>query len=233
MAPTGLLLESAPASPAHSENSSCYTDPGIKEIVKTLPSRMDLAAMLEKHEATFHTRLEGLETEAKQVSHWVQELEEDRDMIHAQIQILTSKVENQSPNYAYMQRSLDDIDNRGCRNNLRIRGLPETGGEDLPAILPELFNLILGKAADMPILFDRAHRSLKLRNTADTHRNIVCRLHYFTIKDEINDHPPLIYHGHEIQVFPDLSWLTLNARRSLKPITDQLRATGTAYAETS
>ncbi|CAH2285779.1 Hypothetical predicted protein, partial [Pelobates cultripes] len=40
---------------------------------------------------------------------------------------------------------------------------------------------------------------------------------------------PLLFHEAPITIYPDLSWLTLQARRILRPITDQLRARNIRY----
>ncbi|OCT80023.1 hypothetical protein XELAEV_18026839mg [Xenopus laevis] len=61
-----------------------------------------------------------------------------------------------------LQRRLDDIDNRGCRNNLRIRGMPELiEGDNL-----QLFWQILEKPDTFTTDLERAHRALKTRGAA-------------------------------------------------------------------
>lgn len=60
-----------------------------------------------------------------------------------------------------MQRHVEDLNNRGSRNNNRIRGLPESEGpEDLHTTLQTLFNDLLGDPPHKPIEMDRAHRAL-------------------------------------------------------------------------
>ncbi|CAH2300328.1 Hypothetical predicted protein [Pelobates cultripes] len=71
-----------------------------------------------------------------------------------------------------LQCSLDDIDNRGWRNNLRIRGLREAEGENLSTSLSTLFNLILSRKTDTPVVLDRVHRSLKPRLGRERHQGI-------------------------------------------------------------
>lgn len=61
-----------------------------------------------------------------------------------------------------MQRHLEDLDNRNRRNNIRIRGLPESSGpEDLHSILQTIFKNLLGVPTSMHIEMDRAHRALR------------------------------------------------------------------------
>lgn len=57
---------------------------------------------------------------------------------------------------------LDDQENRSRRNNIRLRGIPESvHPQDLINSLTKLFNSILGKDPDDKIEFDRAHRALR------------------------------------------------------------------------
>ncbi|CAH2251530.1 Hypothetical predicted protein [Pelobates cultripes] len=91
------------------------------------------------------------------------DLEEERGVLQAQITNISSTIDSHLLHFAATQRHIDDLDNRGRRNNLRIRGLPETQGEDLTLVLTELLNLILGVPSYNPIIFDRAHRSLRPR----------------------------------------------------------------------
>ncbi|CAH2330536.1 Hypothetical predicted protein, partial [Pelobates cultripes] len=54
-----------------------------------------------------------------------------------------------------MARHIEDLDNRGRRNNLRLRGLPETedSPQQLQEILLEILNEILGRDHQAPIEF--------------------------------------------------------------------------------
>ncbi|KAG8549111.1 hypothetical protein GDO81_022666 [Engystomops pustulosus] len=56
-----------------------------------------------------------------------------------------------------MSRHLEDLDNRGRRNNLRVCGVPEPKGpKDVKGILEELFNKVLEELDMHKIKFDRA-----------------------------------------------------------------------------
>ncbi|CAH2305837.1 Hypothetical predicted protein [Pelobates cultripes] len=81
----------------------------------------------------------------------------------------------------------------------------------------------------------RAHRSLRSKGISqDSPRDIICRLHYSETKNGVmralrDTSQPLLYHGNPIQIYPDLSWYTLQARRALKPITELLRNRSIKY----
>lgn len=69
-----------------------------------------------------------------------------------------------------MQRHVEDLDNRGHRNNIHVRGLPEPDGpEDLQSTLQTPFNTLLGEPPTKHIKMDRAHRALCLRVQLSNH----------------------------------------------------------------
>lgn len=128
-----------------------------------------------------------------------------------------------------MNRHLEDLDNRGRRNNIRVRGIPESVLTDqIPSVLQRVFNSLLEKPEDTEIEFVRAHRALRARGP-DTlpPRDIICCLQSFALKEEImfkarrNDQ--IIFNGECIKLFQDLSQITLKNRRALRPLLDKLR----------
>lgn len=84
-----------------------------------------------------------------------------------------------------LQLHLQDLDGQNCRNNLRLRGLPEdTGAENLPDMALAIFHKILGESPTTNLEFDRIHRTLGSRST-DPNRpcDVICRLHHYTHKE--------------------------------------------------
>lgn len=68
----------------------------------------------------------------------------------------------QNHHFIEMNRHLKDLDNRGRRNNIRVRGIPETveSAQIIPA-LQRMFSSLLERQEDMGIDFLRAHRVLR------------------------------------------------------------------------
>lgn len=63
-----------------------------------------------------------------------------------------------------MNRHLEDLDNRGRRNNIRVRGIPETvNTEQIIPALQRVFISYLEGQEDTEIEFIRAHRALRAR----------------------------------------------------------------------
>lgn len=72
-------------------------------------------------------------------------------------------------------------------NNIRVCGVPEsTEAPDMTTLVRSIFNQILNCPKDNPIEIDRAHRALWPKNKDPTrHRDIICCLHYYTVKESI------------------------------------------------
>lgn len=67
-----------------------------------------------------------------------------------------------SNHFIDMNRHLEDLNNRGRRNNIRVRGIPEIVDNDqiIPA-LQRVFNSLLERPKDTEVEFVRAHRALR------------------------------------------------------------------------
>lgn len=74
-----------------------------------------------------------------------------------------------------MQRHVEDLDNRGRKNNIHVRGPP--GPEDLQSTLQTLFNTLLGEPFTKHIEMDRAHRAPRPKGPASKPRDAICRVH--------------------------------------------------------
>lgn len=116
---------------------------------------------------------------------------------------------------------IDDLENRFRRENFRIRGLPESI-TDTTSVVQDFLRQIIPDISSHKLEIDRAHRTLGLPRKDGTPRDIVVKLHYFSVKEEIMKQcryqHPLMCRGHAIQVFADISPTTIQKRRSLKPL---------------
>lgn len=130
---------------------------------------------------------------------------------------------------------LEDQENRNRRNNLRIRGLPETvKNSDLEKTVCEIFNKILKKVIPSPMRFERVHRIQKItKPPTDTVRDVIARFSDYGIKQEISrgmrSAAPIEINGAKILIFTDLSQETLARRRALKPLITQLQGKNISY----
>ncbi|XP_077341435.1 uncharacterized protein LOC143986902 [Lithobates pipiens] len=134
-----------------------------------------------------------------------------------------------------INRHLEDLDNRGRRCNIRVRGVPETVAPDqIPSALRSIFNNLLENPADTPIDFVCAHRALRARPAeAAPPRDIICCLQSFPLKEEIlnqaRKNALIQFNDSELALYQDLSPITLQNRRALRPLLEVLRERGIVY----
>lgn len=134
-----------------------------------------------------------------------------------------------------VQSQQEDLENRERRQNVRIRGIPETVPDK--EIRPYLLGLFVAMAPHIPDIdwrLDRAHRSLAPKPPPGTNpRDVIARLHYYESKEALmtatrNKHC-IEYKGAKLQIFSDLSPITLAKRRDLRPVTMHLQQHQVAY----
>lgn len=97
-----------------------------------------------------------------------------------------------------------------------------------------VFRDLLGRLPKSPIDYECLHRALRPKGRdTDPPRDIVCCLVNFKLKEEIlhrsRDRHNLMYQGTDIKKFQDLSPITLQNRRDLRPLLDLLCANGIQY----
>ncbi|CAH2299288.1 Hypothetical predicted protein [Pelobates cultripes] len=228
MAPAGNTRGSQPSSPSASECSVEESD--IRAILTQLPSKTDLAAMFQRLEDSFSEKLQAVSADVQQLGNRVQALEEENETADRRWAECHTTQETHSVAIRNLQRRLEDVDNRGRRNNLMVKGIPEgpDGTTENPIqILTTFFNQILARPPETTIQSDRAHRAARPRNLPpDRPRDIICRIHNFPLKEEIfhkaRQNKELSVDRHQVTMFQDLSLSTLQARRDLCPITQAL-----------
>lgn len=71
---------------------------------------------------------------------------------------------NHSQHLIDLNRQIEDLDNRGRRHNIRVRGVPESvTPEQVGPTLTAIFNSLIDRPEQSSIEFDRAHRALRPR----------------------------------------------------------------------
>lgn len=134
-----------------------------------------------------------------------------------------------------MQNALEDQENRGRRNNLRIRGIPEAVlPGDIPAAVISLCSSLLGPEFALEIVLERAHRALRPKPKAeDPPRDVICKFLNFQVKSAVQDaarnRQDILFEGSQISIYQDLAPSTLRKRKCLKPLTEWLKANRILY----
>lgn len=162
-------------------------------------------------------------------------IEESTTRHEVEIQSQHKSIQAYNLQFRDMQRHLEDLDNRGRRHNLRVRGIPENIDNSILAqTTRSIFNDILGRPPDVAVEFERIHRALRPRGReSDPPRDVVCCLTNFRLKEDIlrcaRDRGEFRLQGSEIKIFQDLSPITLQKRRDLRPLLDLLRSRSITY----
>lgn len=164
--------------------------------------------------------------EVRGLTHRLDTVERDgarRGTAIAQLQETSSRF---TTHLIHINRHLEDLDNRGRRNNIRVRGLPETILPDkLDGAVRSIFNNLLNREAGAKLVFDRIHRALRPRpqEAEGPPRDVICCIQRYPLKDAImakaRGQEQILFNGEEVQLYQDLSPITLKNRRALRPLT--------------
>lgn len=128
-----------------------------------------------------------------------------------------------------MATKLADIEDRNRRNNIKIRGIPESvSGPELIPYIQQVMASLLKPISKRDLILDRAHRLTKPKNIpASAPRDVILRVHFYHIKEALmrisRDTSPLPEPYHQLKFYADLSQFTIQARRKLQPVTTALR----------
>lgn len=141
---------------------------------------------------------------------------------------LEEKIQKQGKQLKQTINNTDEQENRNRRSNIRIRGLrEEVSPKILITTLQKIFQEISPDIDIKDLIIDRAHRVTGIRKLDPKRpRDIICRLHFAHIKDKImfavRQNKNIQYDGDPLMFFQDLSKFTLDRRRALKPLVEQL-----------
>ncbi|CAH2285318.1 Hypothetical predicted protein [Pelobates cultripes] len=186
----------APSSPDASSTDSPAKGPAREEsltqiaadlatISANMMSRADNTELLAEIRAVIREEVMEVRRDLTALERRVEELEAERAQIIQHRQATDTATTRQGNVLLELRRNLEDLDNRGRRNNIRVRGLPESAGEALPELLLGLFTHILGDRAPADFGIERAHRALRPVTAEGPPRDVICYLLSYSLKDEI------------------------------------------------
>ncbi|CAH2285558.1 Hypothetical predicted protein [Pelobates cultripes] len=128
-----------------------------------------------------------------------------------------------------------DYEDRAPRNNLRLRGVPESiSPEDLQVYVRVLLHTYSPDISADMLLVDRVHRVAKPKYLPDsTPRDVLLRAHYYHIKELVlrahHSRPDPHEHYPSIRIMADLSAAMLRCRREFQQVTSEMRNQGIRY----
>ncbi|XP_053568667.1 proteasome activator complex subunit 4 [Bombina bombina] len=200
-------------------------EPLTRGDLNVISSKADINVVLTEMRSLFG----DLKRDFQQISQQVTTLETKQTTLQAQADSNTQRAFEQEGDIQFLLTRVEDLDNRGRRNNLRIRGVPESvNNTAIEGFLQDFFRTIKETPSSPDIMLERAHRALRPKTPPKAPpRDIIVKFLSYKDKDIIAQRAraikDLTHAGIPIQVFSDLSQITLQKRRDLKFITSVLQ----------
>ncbi|CAH2322499.1 Hypothetical predicted protein [Pelobates cultripes] len=200
----------------------------ISALAAQMVTKTDLQTLSDDLHTAIRLEVTALRSEITAPSGRFHIREETMQETTGRVGTTTTAVTRQGNLLLALRRQAEDLDNRGRRSNIRVRGLPEPQTEeDIETTLKALFRDILGEDN---VMFDRAHRANRPRIPDGTPRDAICCLHHYKHNEQImlKARTRLLwrFRGADVTLFQDLSPFSLEARRALCPITSLLPERG-------
>uniref|UniRef100_A0A8C5W8K9 Uncharacterized protein n=1 Tax=Leptobrachium leishanense TaxID=445787 RepID=A0A8C5W8K9_9ANUR len=220
--PAPKMVDATPSTTGHDPSAAiAKLELRLQSILAGMPTKTDLADMLTDLHASVRRDVEEVRGEVTDLGGRVTRLEQT-------VAEQPPATREHPAAYSELRRLVDDVDNWGRRNNLRIRGLKEMDPpEQLEELLCRFFNEVLGRAPASPIELNRAHRALRPRpQEGEPPRDVICNFASYRLKDQLMKHTRNArkwdFEGQSLELYHDLTPFTLAARRHLRPITQAL-----------
>lgn len=133
---------------------------------------------------TLSAAIADLRIDIRAIADRVQTVEKTTVQHDTVLHRVTRNMDNQTLQLRDLQRHLEDLENRGCRHNLRVRGLPESvDSTQLDTIVTNFFNDALDRPLQTAIEMEQLHRALRTRGKdTDPPRDLICCLVDFKLK---------------------------------------------------
>lgn len=203
------------------------------ELESILNQKLD--AQAQRLEGCLERELNKIRSEITSISERLQSLEADLRKIRENISAQDVKIKTVHHKMTSLSLQLLDLENRNRRDNIRVRGIPESVSvADIESTVTSIFNTILERPVEEKIEVDRVHRSLGRRPLEGNRpRDIICKIHHSKTKEEIMRKArlkgPIQYGGASIILLQDLAKKTLDMRREVKPLLEAIVAKGADY----
>lgn len=200
-------------------------DQVIREMLQALPTQMAIEALILRLEETHRRDIQEVHGEVSTLSERVSTGEVSVSSLENRVSALERSWDFHRDTAETFQLHLEEIEDRSCRNNLRLRSILEVAeAENIGDTVPEIFRAVLADP-EADVILDRAHRALGPRPVDLTRpRDIICRLHRYVQKEAILrmawDHGEVEVRGSQAKILPDLSRATLRCQALLRPLLD-------------
>lgn len=160
-------LPASASAPEHNEILLTPTDRSTSSAEHGLtsyrpPNLQDLQAVATDIKDTLFSAISDLRHEIQAIAGRMHHVEHATAQQQIAVKKIHHRVDSHTLQLRDLQRHVEDLDNRGRRHNLRVRGLPESVEQDqiLPAVT-DLFNRLLDWPRQSLIAMEQIHRALR------------------------------------------------------------------------
>ncbi|XP_075715631.1 patatin-like phospholipase domain-containing protein 6 [Rhinoderma darwinii] len=130
----------------------------------------------------------------------VTQIENNNRSLASDVTTLSTTVSNQAMRLKDFAFHVDDIKIRGRRNNLKLRGIPESvPPEELQAVVSTISNKLLNRAPGTPLELDRVYRTSSREHQETTWRNSKFSKRPRGFSQDVQDHSTAHPKRHRIQ----------------------------------
>uniref|UniRef100_A0A8C5PCV1 Uncharacterized protein n=1 Tax=Leptobrachium leishanense TaxID=445787 RepID=A0A8C5PCV1_9ANUR len=217
-------------SPATSAAGPWDAPSDVLHLLCSLSTKADLISATTDLRQSLAAEIQMLRGDIGGLQERLEQVENRQEAQSTTVSETAARVETHHNLLITLTRHVEDLENRGRRQNIRIRGLPEGEGSpaELGRILLRLFNFIMGREHTSHIDIERYHRALCPKGPADAPpRDVICFLLRFGVKEEImrraRERPHIKFEGATVFLYHDVSPITLHTRKALKPLTMALQ----------
>ncbi|CAH2275739.1 Hypothetical predicted protein [Pelobates cultripes] len=138
-------------SPESGETTLADISAEIRALAANVVTKDDLRGLSETLHAAIHTEVTALRADLVTQGSRLQQLENTTQAHTAQAEASNLAITRQGNMLLTLRRHTEDLDNRGRRSNIRVRGIPESAGdEDVEALLRALFREISNWILNQP-----------------------------------------------------------------------------------
>lgn len=230
----GSRAASNSPTPSHLRpNTECeynmpLTKADLDDSLSAIYEKLAAKIQLELHKST-----NALTQEIASIGSRTDVLETKHDELSLAHSDLRRDYETLADSFSFMQAHVEDLDNRNRRNNIRVRGIPESTTDLYPAV-SRVFHMLLPDRPTSAFTCDRIHRALRPKPPPDKPpRDIILCMKDFLTKEDImrasRNTPNIELDGVRLQIYPDISPATLDRRRRMKEVTTILQTNRIKY----
>ncbi|XP_068113539.1 uncharacterized protein [Hyperolius riggenbachi] len=213
---------------ARSPPQRCQQD--LLGYIRDLPTKDDFKKIFP--EVKMDIKEESKETLSE--SDQSENVDRHAEVPHTDTSPLQNKVRSLTLALRDLEYRVEGLDDRQRENCLLIRGIPESVTDhSLPRTLQGLFTVILARLFNEVMGLEEVFRLSKPRRTTEPARDVVCRFHHYTTKQEILQKSrslgDVLFDTSRVKILPFISKATLLRRRALKPLLCALQKEGIRY----